>query len=466
MIQLDVGAATHVGRNPGRTNNEDRYLVADGLWVVADGVGGHAGGEVAAGLAVEIIGANFDAASSRPLASVIELANRAVWDRAGSDPELHGMATTITAVALLERDGAAQLNVANVGDSRTYLLREGELTQLSVDHSQVEEMVRDGLISRAEAARHPYRHVVTRVLGMDSGVSVDTWDLTPAAGDRFLLCSDGLIDEIDDSSIAEILKEGNPAQATVDHLVTAALDHGGSDNVTIVLVDVVAVDEAAGAAGDSDAGSAAPGEAVPAEGAEPVPAADEAAGAGGEAGAAAAEVGAAEADDAGGHTEVGPSAAPLPADPPPVVPPPTARAVTGVVPAVSRRRLTPRVVLFIIALVVVIGGAVYSVYWYARGGYYVGLSGTQVTIYKGRPGGVLWFKPTVAQRTGVTTAEVLSSSLPQLQSGMEEATLADARQYVSNLVTAYQAATPSPTTTTSTPPTGTVTPSTSSTSVP
>ena len=460
MIQLDVGAATHVGRNPGRTNNEDRYLVADGLWVVADGVGGHAGGEVAAGLAVEVIGANFDAASSRPLASAIELANRAVWDRAGSDPELHGMATTITAVALLEPDGAAQLNVANVGDSRTYLLREGELTQLSIDHSQVAEMVRDGLISRAEAARHPYRHVVTRVLGMDSEVSVDTWDLTPASGDRFLLCSDGLIDEIDDPSIAEILKEGHPAQATVDHLVTAALDHGGSDNVTIVLVDVVAVDEAAGAGGDSDAGSAAPAEAVPVEGAEPVPAADM--------GAAAekAEAGVAEADAAPGHTEVGPSAAPLPAEPPPVVPPASARAVTGVVPAVNRRRLTPRVVLFIIALVVVIGGAVYSVYWYARGGYYVGLSGTQVTIYKGRPGGVLWFKPTVTQRTGVTTAEVLSSSLPQLQSGMEEATLADARQYVSNLVTAYQAATPSPTTTTSAPPTGTVTPSTTSTSVP
>ena len=467
MIQLDVGAATHVGRNPGRTNNEDRYLVADGLWVVADGVGGHAGGEVAAGLAVEIIGANFDAASSRPLASVIELANRAVWDRAGSDPELHGMATTITAVALLERDGAAQLNVANVGDSRTYLLREGELTQLSVDHSQVEEMVRDGLISRAEAARHPYRHVVTRVLGMDSGVSVDTWDLTPATGDRFLLCSDGLIDEIDDPSIAEMLKEGHPAQATVDHLVTAALDHGGSDNVTIVLVDVVAVDEGGGAGGDSDAGSAAPAEAVPAGGAEPVAAADvDAAAAEGGVAAEKAEAGEAEADAVPGHTEVGPSAAPLPADPPPVVPPPTARAVTGVVPAVSRRRLTPRVVLFIVALVVVIGGAVYSVYWYARGGYYVGLSGTQVTIYRGRPGGVLWFKPTVTQRTDVTTAEVLSSSLPQLQSGMEEATLADARQYVSNLVTAYQAATPSPTTTTSTPPTGTVTPSTTTASVP
>ncbi|HUZ44440.1 MAG TPA: PP2C family serine/threonine-protein phosphatase [Acidimicrobiales bacterium] len=404
MIELSIGAATHVGRNPGRTNNEDRYLVTDQVWAVADGVGGHAGGEVAAGVAVDVIATQFDPSRPRPLASVIEEANQAVWQKAGSDPELTGMATTITAIARLDADGADHLIVANVGDSRTYLLRQGELSQLSVDHSQVEEMVRDGLISRQEAARHPYRHVVTRVLGMEPEVRVDTWDIIPAPGDRFLLCSDGLIDEVDDATIAAILQEGGPTQATVDRLVGTALDNGGSDNVTVVLLDVV----------DSSVTEVGPLPAAPAE---------------------------AEA------------AAPLP-EQAPVAPPPTARAVTGMVPVVKRRRVTFRVVAFVVALIVVLGGAVAAVVWYARGGYYVGLSGTQVTIFKGRPGGVLWFKPTVAQRTDVTTAQVLSSSLPQLQSGMEEPSLTNAHQYVANLVSAYEAATPSPTTTTTTAPSG------------
>ncbi|MHB1912582.1 MAG: PP2C family protein-serine/threonine phosphatase, partial [Acidimicrobiales bacterium] len=358
MIELSVGAATHVGRNPGRTNNEDRYLVTDQVWAVADGVGGHAGGEVAAGVAVDVIASQFDPDGPRPLASVIEEANRAVWQKAGSDPELTGMATTITAIARLDADGQDQLIVANVGDSRTYLLRQGELSQLSVDHSQVEEMVRDGLISREEAAHHPYRHVVTRVLGMEPEVRVDTWDITPVPGDRFLLCSDGLIDEVDDATIAAILREAGPTQATVDRLVATALDNGGSDNVTVVLLDVV----------DSSATEVGPLPAAPAEVAPAAPA---------------------EAEQ-----------------PAPVAPPPTARAVTGMVPVVKRRRVTFRVVAFVVALIVVLGGAVGAVVWYARGGYFVGLSGTQVTIFKGRPGGVLWFKPTVAQRTDVTTAEV------------------------------------------------------------
>ena len=396
MIELSVGAATHVGRNPGRTNNEDRYLVTDNVWAVADGVGGHAGGEVAAGVAVDVLASQFDPDQPRPLASVIEEANRAVWQKAGSDPELTGMATTITAIARHDAEGRDQLIVANVGDSRTYLLRQGELSQLSVDHSQVEEMVRDGLISREEAAHHPYRHVVTRVLGMEPDVRVDTWEIIPAPGDRFLLCSDGLIDEVDDATIAAILRDAAPTQATVDRLVATALDNGGSDNVTIVLLDVV------------DTSSTEVG---------PVPSAPPA---------------------------VPEQPAPVP-EPAPVAPPRTARAVTGMVPVVKRRRVTFRMVAFVVALIVVLGGAVGAVVWYARGGYYVGLSGTQVTIFKGRPGGVLWFKPTVAQRTDVTTAQVLSSSLPQLQSGMEEASLAAAHQYVSNLVSAYEAATPTPT---------------------
>jgi len=418
LIELSVGAATHVGRNPGRTNNEDRYLVTDHVWAVADGVGGHAGGEVAAGVAVDLIASQFDPDRPRPLAEVIEEANRAVWQKAGSDPELTGMATTITAIARLDADGRDQLIVANVGDSRTYLLRQGELSQLSVDHSQVEEMVRDGLISRAEAARHPYRHVVTRVLGMEPEVRVDTWDITPAPGDRFLLCSDGLIDEVDDATIAAILREAGPTQATVDRLVGTALDNGGSDNVTVVLLDVI----------DTSATEVGPASPAVVEQAPPLP----------------------EQAQAAPVAPAEPAASIQPAPRHPVAPPPTARAVTGMVPVVKRRRVTFRVVAFVVALIVVLGGAGWLVVWYARGVYYVGLSGTQLTIFKGRPGGVLWFKPTVAQRKAVTTAQVLSSSLPQLQLGMEEPSLAAANQYVDNLVTAYVAATPSPTTTTTT----------------
>jgi serine/threonine protein phosphatase PrpC len=397
LIRLRAAAASDVGRNPGRTNNEDRFLAKDGLWAVADGVGGHAGGEVASGMAVDLLDQQFDPSGEAPLTVVIRQANRAIWDRARSDPDLRGMATTITAIARVDADGedADRLIVANVGDSRTYLLRAGELSQLTVDHSQVEEMVRDGVISREEAGRHPYRHIVTRVLGMEPEVDVDTWDMAPVPGDRFLLCSDGLIDEVPDSDIAEILRQETGTQAAVDRLVRTALDNGGSDNVTVVVLDAV----------DSTDGQDPGVTAIP---------------------------------------------------PPRAAPPPAAerepRDVTGVVPVVRhQRRLTLRVVLFLAALVLVIAGACAAVVWYARASYYVGLQGNEVTIFKGRPGGVLWFRPTLAQTTGVTTAQILPSALPSLQSGMTEPSLSAAKNYVNNLLDAYQAANPSPTTTTTEP---------------
>src|SRR5437016_9083658 len=263
MTALRFGSSTDAGRVRG--NNEDNLVVAEPLFAVADGMGGHRGGEVASLTAIESLRVAFDDDhSAEGLTEAVREANRAVWEKAQDDADLRGMGTTLTAVALVEVDGEQRLVVVNVGDSRAYLLQQGELSRLTEDHSLVEDLVREGQLSADEAAIHPQRHILTRVLGMGPDVEPDMWQILPYEGDRLLLCSDGLTNEVTDSEIASVLRRlADPTDAARE-LVRLARAHGGSDNITVVVIDVVDDDDrslvASQAVAEADAAAGADGD--------------------------------------------------------------------------------------------------------------------------------------------------------------------------------------------------------------
>jgi protein phosphatase len=180
--------------------------------------------------------------SAEAFAQVVRDLNSAIYASATSTTDQRGMGTTLTAAALLAPtdnvDQPSQIVIANVGDSRTYLLRSGELRQMSVDHSYVQELVTEGLLTVDEARTHPRRNIVTRALGIDEQVSVDTWTIPMFDGDRFMLCSDGLVDEVPLDEITELMREHSSPQHIAERLVTAAKRHGGRDNITVIVVDV------------------------------------------------------------------------------------------------------------------------------------------------------------------------------------------------------------------------------------
>lgn len=237
MTRLVAASASLVGQV--RTTNEDSVLVAEGLAAVADGMGGHNAGEVASAEAVAVIGSVAGTRSIEDLVAAVHRANREVNDRAANDEELYGMGTTVCVVGLVEHDGIEEVAVLNVGDSRVYLLADSELRRLTEDHSLVEGLVREGRISKEEAEVHPQRNVITRALGVEPLVVVDAWLLQPCDGDRLLLCSDGLFDELDEERIRELLAEGESPEVTARRLAAEADAAGGRDNISVVVVDVL-----------------------------------------------------------------------------------------------------------------------------------------------------------------------------------------------------------------------------------
>ncbi len=376
-MELRAGSATDVGLV--RSNNQDELLVAAPLFAVADGMGGPAAGEVAAAIAIRILRETFAAAAEptpEGLMDAAQVANRSVWDQAEANPEMRGMGTTLVALALV---GDGQVAAINIGDSRLYILHDGELRQVTSDHNLVAELVAEGRLSKEEAEFHPRRNVITRALGVDPEVPVDLFLLDAVPGDRFLLCSDGLFRELPDEQIASLLRRLADRQEAARELVTEAKFRGGSDNITVVVVDVV------DGASDKDG---APTAAVSVLRDEP------------------------------------------------------AATEEPVVTRTSRPRriMSLRVIGFILLVLVLLGLATAGIAWYARAGYYVGLRGNRITIFQGRPGGLLWFQPTVADPTGVTTAQVEPRHLPTLEAGQEEPSLTAARQYVHNLVAEHRAA--------------------------
>ncbi|MGH8981581.1 MAG: Stp1/IreP family PP2C-type Ser/Thr phosphatase [Acidimicrobiales bacterium] len=238
MTVLRSGSATDVGRV--RTTNQDVALEDPDLFAVADGMGGAVGGDVAARVAVDALRAAFQREPTvEGLRHAIAEANRAVWRQGQAEAGLRGMGTTLTATGLVQEPGGQQVvALANVGDSRAYVFSRGQVLQVTADHSLAEEKVRLGELTEAEAAVHPHRHILTRVLGVNPDVDVDLWALHLKDGDRILLCSDGLTNEVPDDRIRAILSTvADPRQAAAS-LVKAAVEHGGSDNVTVVVVDV------------------------------------------------------------------------------------------------------------------------------------------------------------------------------------------------------------------------------------
>jgi PPM family protein phosphatase len=479
---LRSGSATDVGRV--RKINQDLPLEASNLYAVADGMGGHVGGEVAARVAIDALASAFKREpTSEGLQRAFAEANRAVWREGQERSELRGMGTTLTAVALVGgNDGHDMLALANVGDSRAYVYSEGQVVQVTADHSLAEERMRHGEITEEEAAVHPQRHILTRVLGVTSDVETDMWELQLRSGDRVVLCSDGLSNEVGLDEMAGILAGvGDPGEAA-RQLVDAANEHGGSDNITAVVVDVLVGEEstgaasvvipigrgagaplviaqgAAGAAGTGQLPAVAPAETPAAPPAPFPPPPSDDAGEGPvtqqiDALAPGSQLGftgvvprvTREGSGSGefflGSAEAVPLArtsvrAPLPARP--FVPPPPnesrgARRRRLGIP----RRITLRVLLFALLVIAIPVGAFFAIRWYAYDNWFVSTHGEQIVIKQGYPNGVLWFDPRVVNHTGVTTKQVLPTGLSQIRSGVSEPSLADAEHYVANLHQEY-----------------------------
>jgi protein phosphatase len=238
ILTIHAGAATDAGMV--RPGNEDAYFVAPPLFVVADGMGGHRAGEVAARLTVTTLSTRAQEIAAGGIETLLEAmdeANGIILRSSQEDERLRGMATTCTAAVVRGRVA----RIAHVGDSRAYLYHEGRLTQLTEDHSVVAQLVREGYLTPAEAATHPRRNVITRALGAEDAVDIDTAEVILDAGDRLLLCTDGLTNCLDDAAIAGLLAGGRDTQSTADRLVKRANAAGGPDNITVVVIDVRAM---------------------------------------------------------------------------------------------------------------------------------------------------------------------------------------------------------------------------------
>lgn len=364
-FKLVAAGVTDVGRV--RDGNEDDYIdQADrlGLVAVADGMGGHRAGEVASATALEALRAAV--ANGQSLRDAIEGANDAVLEKSASDRELHGMGTTLTA-GMLGSDG--HLVVGHVGDSRAYLVRDGELTQITHDHSLVEEMVRGGELTPEQAEVHPQRSIITRALGIDPQIEVDEYPIHLQPGDRILLCSDGLTTMVRPDEIASILNRERDPKRAAQLLVDAANEAGGEDNVTAVIIEVVEITE----------DDAAPAVAVP-------------------------------DDDTSDMS-----------DAPPVKP----RRRPG--------RTILRVLVWVLPILAVLAVAFLAVGWYARNTYFVGIDRSRVTVFQGVEGGLLGWDPTIDRRTTIDPGELTQAQREDVTDGKKFSSRGGADAYVARL---------------------------------
>ncbi len=240
-----VAAVTDPGRR--RRRNEDSYVIEPPLFAIADGMGGAQAGEVASRLAtVALKESGTEASGEERIIDLIQEANRRVYDRSSTDPNTSGMGTTIT-VAVVEDE---RVTFGHVGDSRAYLIREATMEQLTEDHSLVNELLKTGRLSREEAETHPQRSVITRALGTDPDVDVDTFTIAAREGDLFLLCSDGLTDMVSEDSILSVVERNrDDISGALRALVRAANKAGGEDNITVVAFEIG--DEALARDGDT-----------------------------------------------------------------------------------------------------------------------------------------------------------------------------------------------------------------------
>ncbi len=434
MAELRWGSATDAGRL--RPENEDSLFAAAGLYVVADGMGGHEAGEVASQLAVDRINGDLlgpDLPTADEVVESIGNANRDIFRAAIATPGHHGMGTTVTAIAVIadamagragpnvdlhdphKSDVATEeetepelppdvtpvipaepseaLLLANVGDSRTYLFRHGKMRPVTVDHSYVQELVNTGHITTDEARLHPRRNIVTRALGIEPDVKIDWWTLPLIRGDRFLLCSDGLVDEVHDDEITTTLQEEEDPQVAAEKLVAQANDAGGRDNISVIVVDILDGDDPPDPTVEVDIVPV-----WPEEGTEPTPA------------------GTIEVDaDPDTDTDL------------------AAAAAAGAAPKRKRRLGIKRaVILFVIAALLVVL-FVFTASW-ARSGYFVEFDeDDEAIIWKGQTDGFLWFDPTRETPAGPERDELTEESVDAVEERPRFDSRSDADEFIRSL---------------------------------
>ena len=403
-----------------RTGNEDAAYAGQRLIAVADGMGGHAAGEVASAATIAAL-TRLDH-SVRPGWDAVEAMRRAVRsanatlrDIVAADSELHGMGTTVTAAMLDD----SHLVLAHVGDSRAYLFRDGELRQLTRDHTYVQQLVDDGRIRRDEMSSHPQRNLITRSIDGREDLDIDVVLENVLDGDRFLVCSDGLSGVVSDETMARALAVGAPEDA-VDSLMALALRAGGPDNITCIVADVEQVDEPSGAAGEL-AGAA--DDAAVVRRSTPPP------------GAASVAV-----DDTS-----------VTARPAPVTASPADLGAEEDPHARNRAARRKRAVVIAALTAVVLGLAAAAGWSVVRSQYYVGVSDDQVAIFKGVHGSVLGLDlSSVASGTDIPVSALPEFTQDEVRSGIHADGLDDARAIVERLrstvtPTSPPAATPMPT---------------------
>jgi len=475
MAELKWGAGTHPGQI--RPDNEDHLHASQGVYVVADGMGGHEAGEVASELAVQRIRETLADEEAAPTAErvveAISSANGDIFRAAIANPGQAGMGTTVTVIAVIEDPMAGRgepnidandpidpdrvtpivpkeqpeaLVLANVGDSRTYLLRHGRLRRVTIDHSYVQELVSTGHITDDEARTHPRRNIITRALGIEPDVKVDWWTLPLVEGDRFLLCSDGLVDEVADSDIVATLLEHDDPQDAADSLIAQANEAGGRDNITVIVLDVLDGDEPPDPTQEidltptwaDDADVSLDDIARLEGGSEHAdPAAEVAATTGRRkrrrdrreaketaklAAAAAATTVVASSDRtptaAGSDDDSGDDSGD--------------DADAADAPRKKKRRLTRAIAIFVL-LALLVTAFVSTAAW-ARRGFFVEFNDSdQVVLYQGRPGGFLWIDPTVEATGAATRDELTDASVALVEAQPTFSSLSDATLFIRGL---------------------------------
>jgi PPM family protein phosphatase len=363
---VEHAGRTDVGRQ--RSANEDDFVLAPPFFAVADGMGGAKAGEVASAMATDVFEGESDSGEppEAQLARMLREANRRIYDLATADESHRGMGTTLTAAKITGDD----ISLAHVGDSRAYRLRDGELEQLTKDHSLVAELERSGQITPEAAEHHPQRSIITRALGPEPEVEVDTYTVAAREGDVFLLCSDGLTSMISDEEIGSILRSADSLDEAADALVRAANQSGGKDNITVVLFRV----------GPSDDGVPGEDETIAGQ-------------------VSAADVRAASALDEPTEPHPGPVALAGAAPDATVVAPPDRAGAAGREPrrrrfpgrssgpgARPRRRFRLRTAVKTLFVLAVLAGVVTGLYALSRQVYFVGTNDAGlVTLYRGIP---------------------------------------------------------------------------------
>lgn len=402
-VKFRWGACSEIGLV--RQVNEDSKLTEPPLFAVADGMGGHASGDVASAIAVEVLQSSLQQSDS--IADAVHNANKAIFQKAAKDPDLTGMGTTIT--AMWADDRSAQ--IAHVGDSRAYLLRDGQLSRLTTDHTVVNRLVQQGRILPEDADRHPQRSYLERALGVDPEVEVDVHVLDMVPGDRVLLCSDGLFGMIDDDLIQNVMVSEDSPQRAAERLCEEAVHAGGNDNVTTVVVDFPETEtsSAAGAGTTTSFAASAPPPLQRDTG--PV-----------------ASTGGVQTMRAPRPSPPGPSAI---------------RSSSTSSPQRSGGR--NHLLIWIAVAIVVLGAAAFLARMSIKGSWYVGVDGGRVAIFNGVPGSLAGIDlGELKNRTDLESETLPELYQGRLEEGIKANSRSDARAIIADLEKLVPAPAPEP----------------------